>query len=74
MANSADTKEQHSLLDTNFPVNLPVLPELHFTKSEFEAYIRNSLGASEFEDIKPSAHSTEADGTYSDRQKVLSHI
>jgi len=36
-------KEQHSMLNTTFPVLLPDMPELRMSKPDFEAYIKASL-------------------------------
>ncbi|KAK1059157.1 hypothetical protein LTR74_012845 [Friedmanniomyces endolithicus] len=34
---------QHSVVNTTFPVHLPDMPELRFSKSEFETFIKTSL-------------------------------
>ncbi|KAK0304847.1 hypothetical protein LTR82_017039 [Friedmanniomyces endolithicus] len=34
---------QHSMVNTTFPVHLPDMPELRFSKSEFETFIKTSL-------------------------------
>ncbi|KAK3071029.1 hypothetical protein LTR53_009425, partial [Teratosphaeriaceae sp. CCFEE 6253] len=39
----AADKAPHSMLNTNFPVDLPDMPELRLPKLEFEAYVKSAL-------------------------------
>lgn len=59
---ASNVMEHHSLLSTNFPVLLPDLPQLQFTKPEYETYVKTLLAATESKSVVSSSQSQDGDG------------